>query len=101
MRCGVVAQQPCDECDRGAMGFELTGRQVDDQSLDLATSAGFKFGGHQLNVRRTKKWRLRIELIERSLDEAHEVVLKNVVVIMRRKHGSDSHGRRRFASQKG
>src|ERR1700722_2965832 len=101
MLCGVGAQQPCDEGDRSAMGFELAGRQVDDQSLGPAVPAGFKFGGHQFNVRRTKKWRLWIELIERSLDEAHEVVLKNVVVVIRKKHGRDSHGRRRFVSQKG
>jgi hypothetical protein len=61
----------------------MTGRQIDDEPLDLALSASLQLGRYHLDVRTTEERRLWVEFIERSLDEAREVAPQENTVFFR------------------
>ena len=48
-------------------------RKIDDQTSDHSLTVGLQFGCHHFDVQTGYETRLRIEVIERALDETHEV----------------------------
>src|SRR5205085_10742430 len=61
----------------GAVGFELPRRQIDDEAVDLAAPAGFEFGCNQLEMRRPQQFSLRVQLVERPIDKAHQIAAQD------------------------
>jgi hypothetical protein len=53
---------PGRERDRGAQRFEVTGRNVDYEAVDLAETAGLELGGHHGNVPVVEKLGVWIQL---------------------------------------
>lgn len=45
-----MSKQPGGKSHRGADGFHITGRDINDQPLNLSTTALFQLAGDQINM---------------------------------------------------
>ena len=73
------------------MRLQMTRRHIDYQPFDLAHAASVELGCHNLYVSATNKCGLRIEFIEGPLDERHEVMAQDVLIVLpAERHGSES-----------
>src|SRR6266481_6003443 len=81
MGSGVMREIPGGEGDRGAMGFELPRREIDDQAPNLASATGFEFGRNQLEMWRPQQFSLRVQLVERPFDKAHQIAAQDNRII--------------------
>src|SRR5258705_12811435 len=78
---GIVSQTPGWKGDRGHQGFEVAGRQVDDQPPDLAFPHGGQLGGDDLEMPVHRQHGLRVEVIETARGEGGEVLSKQSLIL--------------------
>jgi hypothetical protein len=74
MLCWVVTEQPRDEGDGDAMRFQMAGRQVDDETLDLTTTDRLELGRDDFDMWRKVQLSIRVQFIETALDKARKIL---------------------------
>src|SRR5262249_51933400 len=97
----IVAQIPGGEGDRAAEGFQEARRGGDDEPLDPPQTAGLELVGDRLDMEAAGEGRLRVELVEAALDEAHHVVPEDVFILARSDDHSGSSGSDAGSSKEG
>src|SRR5207248_3146462 len=78
---GVVPETPGRKGDRGHQGFEVAGRQVDDQSPDPAFPNGGQLGGDDFEVPVRRQTGVRVKVLEAASGEGGEVVPQQELVL--------------------
>jgi len=77
----VVSETPGRKGDGGHQGFEMTGRQIDDQPADLALAHRGQLGGDDLDMPIHRQLGLRIEVMEAVRDGGGQVLPQQGLVL--------------------
>jgi hypothetical protein len=78
---GIMPETPRRKSDRGHQGFEVAGRQVDDQPPDLALPYGGQLGGDDLEVPVHRQLGLRVQSVEAARGEGREILPQQDLVL--------------------
>ena len=77
----IEPETPGREGDRGHQRFQMSRRQVDDQSADLAFSNLGQLGGDDIEVPVHRQVGLPVEVVKAASGESREVVPQQAVVL--------------------